>query len=95
MGNIVFSRPVEAKLQNKHEVSTKEVQECLNNQDGKPLKDTRDKHETNPPTMWIIAETNHGRLLKVCFVVKGSKVYIKTAYEPNEDEIAIYNKYGY
>lgn len=95
MCTIIFSQRIEAKLRDKHKVSKKEVLECLDNQDGKLLKDSRENHKTNPPTMWFLAETNHGRLLKVCLVVgKDSKVYIKTAYEPNAEEIRIYEEKG-
>ena len=49
---------------------------------------TREEHRTNPPTHWFLAETCYGRLLKVVFVpdTNGKDIYIKTAYEPNEQK---------
>src|SRR6218665_2388109 len=63
---------------------------------GKDLFDNRPKHKTDPPTRWFIAETDYGVKLKVCFIYHPDTqlVEIKSAFKPNEDEIAIYNKYG-
>ncbi|PLR33020.1 ADP-ribosyl-(dinitrogen reductase) hydrolase [Chimaeribacter californicus] len=87
------------KLLQKHGVSEKEVHECFLNRDGHYLKDTREKNQTLPPTLWFIAETNSGRKLKICFVPRGpgnpSGPVLKTAYEPNRVEEDIYQKHGY
>ena len=59
------------------------------------LEDTRENNKTQPPTRWFIAETDHGRLLKVVFVRRDDGyIYLKTAYEPNEVEVNIYEKYA-
>ncbi len=73
-------------------MSEREVEQCFENRDGSFLKDSREAHLTDPPTLWFIAETNKGRLLKVCFVNQENKIFIKTSYEPNSAEIEIYNR---
>lgn len=87
---IVISKEIEEKLRTKHQVTSKEVQECLANCTGKLLTDNREQHRTNPPTNWIIAETNQRRELKVCFIIIEGAIHIKSAFEPNEKERRIY-----
>ena len=83
------------KLRNKHNVSYTEVNQCFINRDGGFLEDPREDHKTNPVTEWFIAETNKGRKLKVCFVQIGTEIDVKTAFEPNSKEIAMYDEHGY
>lgn len=82
------------KLLQKHQVDAKEVEECFYNKVAGELTDDREQHRTDPPTRWFIAETNKGRLLKVCYVQIGDVIHIKTAYEPNDTEIYIYSQKG-
>lgn len=49
---------------------------------------------TNPVTRWFIAETDLGRKLKVAYMATTDGVVIKTAYDPNKEEIRIYNKFA-
>ena len=91
---IVISKEIEEKLRTKHQVTNKEVYECLANCKGNLLIDNREQHRTNPPTNWIIAETNRRRELKVCFMIIDGDIHIKTAFEPNELERKIYAKHG-
>ena len=93
MGIIVSTRILE-KLARKHNVKKDEVAQCFANRSGRYLRDPRAKHQTNPPTQWFIAETDYGRRLKVVFILAGSDVEIKSAFEPNADEVRIYIKYG-
>ncbi|MEJ2911873.1 ADP-ribosyl-(dinitrogen reductase) hydrolase [Pseudoalteromonas sp. C12FD-1] len=86
---------VRMKLKNKHNVSIYEVEECFSNREGSFLEDTREKNKTNPPTNWFIAETDYGRKLKVVFIELEDRIELKTAYEPNQEEIRIYQKYAY
>jgi uncharacterized DUF497 family protein len=89
------SARVRKKLLEKHGVTMNEVEQCFLNHLGKNLQDTRTDHQTNPPTLWFIAETNHLRKLKVVFVLEfDNSITLKTAYEPNPAEIAIYYKYA-
>ncbi|CAM8113187.1 hypothetical protein [Leclercia adecarboxylata] len=90
----IISTEVEDKLRDKHQVTPKEVDECLLNMTGRLLKDDRAQHKTNPTTWWFIAETNHKRLLKVCFMLIDGDIHIKSAFEPNLEELRIYKKYG-
>ena len=68
---------------------------CFENKYGRLLEDTREEHATTPPTAWFIAETNQCRCLKICFIPYEAELHIKTAYEPNQDEINIYNKHAF
>lgn len=93
---IVISERIRQKLAEKHGVIAEEVTECFLNRAGRFLEDTREEHRTEPPTQWFIAETDAGRALKVVFVENVSKgtIEIKTAYEPNQTEVRIYDKYS-
>lgn len=77
------------KLRDRHGVEMREIEECFLNRDGNFLLDTRAKHRTIPPTYWFIAETNKGRLLKIVFIQDGI-TWIKSAYEANTVELALY-----
>lgn len=81
------------KLTQKHGVSVKEVEEAFANRGNVVLRDRREEHRSDPPTQWLISETNRGRALKICFVVRHDGVHIRTAYPPNEMETKIYERY--
>lgn len=89
-----ISTTVRAKLQSKHDVSEREIEQCFDNKCGLYLIDDREDNKTDPETLWFLAETNKGRVLKVCFMFIDGNVHIKTAYEPNEDEVKVYETYG-
>lgn len=99
---LIISDRIRNKLLLKHNINEPESEICeaFQNREGLYLIDTREKHRTDPPTKWFISETDKGRLLKVVFVQKINKetqkteIHIKTAYEPNEDEIRIYRMCG-
>lgn len=94
-----IAKTILTKIQERHNVSPKEIDECLMNRDGGYLVDTREEHQTNPQTLWFIAETNKGRLLKICFIPKGdgneNGPTLKSAFEPNEIEKNIYQRKAY
>jgi uncharacterized DUF497 family protein len=92
---LIISQAIQAKLSSKHSVSRKEVEECFKNRDGRLLSDSREKHQTDPPTLWFVAATNQQRLLKVVFVQRGPDVFLKSAFEPTSEELRIYRKFGY
>ncbi|MFM1870268.1 MAG: hypothetical protein RLY99_1012 [Pseudomonadota bacterium] len=94
MKNLVISQSIKIKLLEKHFVRRVEIEECFKNRRRQYLEDLRVEHHTDPPTYWFISRTHQGRLLKVVIVFDGSKVYLKTAFEPNSQEIAIYDKYA-
>jgi hypothetical protein len=92
---LVISDGVMKKLQGKvPPVTRREVEQCFENREGGLLRDTREKNRTDPPTMWFVAPTNSNRSLKVVFIQSESNVILKTAYDPNEDERRIYEKYA-
>ncbi len=91
---LMISDKIREKLTYKHGVTEKEIQDCFINRESGFLVDTREDHQSDPPTQWFIAETNKGRSLKIAFVQRGSDIFIRTAYEPNTQEVAIYQKYA-
>ncbi|CAB3753790.1 ADP-ribosyl-(dinitrogen reductase) hydrolase [Paraburkholderia humisilvae] len=93
--NLQISPSVQQKLAGKKPpVKQDEILQCFANREGKFLLDTREDHKSDPPTRWFIAETNFGRKLKIAFIPRGAVVTIRTAYDPNDDELRIYNKHG-
>ena len=94
MKNLIISPSTEAKLKSKHGVTIAEVRQCFRNKNGRLLTDNRALVKTNPPTLWFIADTNKARALKIVYIQIGLQVQLKTAYEPNEVELAIYQKFG-
>jgi len=77
----------------KHGVNKDEIEQCFANRTGPYLEDTRADHLTDPITLWFIAETNFGRLLKIVFIDKNTDLHIRTAYSPNIQELCIYNSH--
>jgi hypothetical protein len=47
-----------------------------------------------PPTLWFIAETNKGRMLKIVYIQYGSEIHLKSAFDPNVVEIGVYARHG-
>lgn len=94
MRPLIISQDTVEKLQNKHNVSRREIEQCFENRVGNYLEDDREDHRTDPPTFWFVAPTNTERLLKVIFVFLDGNVYIKSAYEPSETVVKIYDQKG-
>lgn len=91
----VISAKVRDKLLEKHGVTKDEVIECFANRSGNFLIDTREDHQTDPPSRWFISETCNGKRLKIVFVKENHDIFIKTAYSPNTKEERIYKKHAY
>lgn len=88
-----ISAAVREKLANKTPpVTESEIVQCFANRIGNDLIDTRADNLTNPLTRWFIAETDYGRKLKVAYMPTTQGIIIKSAYDPNEVEIRIFNK---
>jgi hypothetical protein len=85
-----ISPRVEAKLREKHDVSTSEVAECFANRWGKFYTDDREDHRTDPPTYWFVSETDRGRMLKLAFVRYPEHFAITSAYEPKDGSDVLY-----
>lgn len=94
MQNLNIAAAVLDKLKVRHQVTRREVEQCFLNRTGALLIDDRELRRTNPPTLWFIAKTNDGRLLKIVYIQKGRDVYLKSAFEPNGTETAIYARHG-
>lgn len=93
--NLKIFHAVIKKIAEKHNVTSGEVEECFYNREKWLLEDTSEQHLTEPPTMWFIAKTDHGRNLKIVFIeINNTLVELKTAYEPNDDEVRIYEKFA-
>jgi uncharacterized DUF497 family protein len=93
-GSIIISQKIRDKLLQKHDVAETEVKECFANRCGASLIDSREEHASDPPTQWLIAETNKGRLLKVVFICRDGNIFLRSAFEPNQREIDIYEAYA-
>ncbi len=95
MVQLFMTDAVREKLHNKHQVQPEEIIEGFLNREKGFLEDTREEHQTDPPTQWFISKTDKNRPLKIVFVQTSPKeIEIKTAYEPNETETEIYEKHA-
>ena len=94
MNNLIISKAIQDKLLQRHKVTRREVEQCFENRDGKLLTDTRAHTKTVPPTLWFVACTHGGRLLKVVYIQTEHNINLKSCFEPNEVEIAIYKRHG-
>ncbi|MBB5875876.1 ADP-ribosyl-(dinitrogen reductase) hydrolase [Xanthomonas sp. 3498] len=88
--DVRISARVREKLELKHGVTPLEVYQCFLNRDGPSFRDNREDHETDPPTQWFIAETDHGRKLKVVYVQYPDFFAIKSAFEPTQKWVTDY-----
>ncbi len=94
MQNFIVSSGVLVKLKDKHKISLREVEQCFENKCGMYVVDDREDNQTDPATLTFIAPTNQGRLLKVAFIFINGNVHIKTAFDPDEQDIAFYERHG-
>jgi len=92
--DLVVSPAVRRKLELRHRVTIEEVGQCFDNCAGRFLRDRRERHTTTPPTLWFIAPTDKGRLLKVIFIRSSPRTILKSAFEPAEIEKMIYARRG-
>ena len=91
--NLSISIAVREKLANKTPpVTESEIIQCFANRNRSDLLDVRADNRTNPITRWFIAETDFGRKLKVAYMPFTNRIEIKSAYDPNLEELRIYNK---
>ena len=93
--SLSISKAVREKLSNKSPpVTAREIHQCFLNRTGNFLEDTRERNITTPATKWFVSETDLQRKLKVVFIRKSTQIIIKTAYDPNPEELRIYMKYA-
>ena len=92
---LIISAKVREKLAGKRPpVTQDEIVQCIANRTGKLLLDGREQHQSDPPTRWFISETDYGRKLKIALMNTNEGIVIRTAYDPNSEEMRIYKKYG-
>jgi hypothetical protein len=92
---IVISSKVQAKLSAKNPpVQLREIHECFTNRTSTYLLDTRENHQSDPPTRWFIAETHYGRKLKIVFILREGSLTIRSAYPPSEVELSVYARHS-
>lgn len=94
MRQLIISPRIDEKLDKKHDVEPAEIDQCFDNKCGFNLIDDRENHRTDPPSLYFVAETDKGRLLKIIFVYRDGKYYIKSAFEPTQSEIQHYEDEG-
>jgi hypothetical protein len=94
MRALVISSAVVEKLKEKHKVSRREIEQCFENRVGTYVEDDREEHRTDPPTLWFVAPTNCDRVLKILFIFVDGNIHIKSAYEPSEAVIRLYDRVG-
>jgi hypothetical protein len=90
--SLAISGFVAEKLRLIHGVSILELEEAFNGWVGCPVVDSREHHRTKPPTIWFIATTGEGRLLKIVGIPNPPKkqLVIKSAFDADHREISIY-----
>lgn len=94
MKNLIISTAIKEKLLKQHSVDLREVEQCFENKCGVFLEDTRAEHKTDPASLWFIAPTNKGRLLKIIFIFIDGNVHLKSAYAPEQDALDLYDRDG-
>lgn len=89
---IIISPKIRQKLEDEnHQVPEIDIAQCFANRVKGFVLDDREKHRTEPPTMWFVSETDYGRKLKVMFIMRGADIYIKSAYGATDEVERIYN----
>ena len=94
MQNLRISSDTQEKLQSKHSVTRREVEQCFENKCGLYLHDDREEHRSDPPTLWFVAPTHSGRLLKVIFIYRDGQVHLRSAYNADADAQRIYDAHA-
>lgn len=89
---LILTTEIRRKLEDRHQVQELEVRECFLNDHGPYLVDDREGHRTDPPTLWFLGETHRGRILKIIFVHRGGNIYLKSAYDANDNSKRIYKR---
>ena len=86
------SPAIKEKLKNKHGVEWNEVIEAFGNRNKSAgyLEELRPIHQSNPRSLWFIAETDRGRCLKIVFIDFGNDQIIRTAFEATGHQIIQY-----
>lgn len=92
MVNLRISEAVLQKLRDKHNVTRREVEQCFENKCGLYLEDEREDHKSDPPTLWFVAPTSTGRMLKVIFIYRDGQVHLRSAYDADHAAQSMYDR---
>lgn len=93
MKAIVISPAMLEKLETRHSVSRREIEQCFENREGDYVEDTREEHRTDPATLWFVSPTNQNRKLKVIFVFRDGNIYIKSAFDAKDSHVETYEPF--
>ncbi|MDO3521828.1 ADP-ribosyl-(dinitrogen reductase) hydrolase [Ralstonia pseudosolanacearum] len=91
---LAITPSIKHKLEIKHNVTELEVRQCFLNRCGIYLVDDREDHRTDPPTLWFVAETDRGRVLKIIFMHVDGNVVLKSAFDASPAVQGIYDRLG-
>lgn len=85
---------VREKIDLEHGVSFLEAEEAFNNFSGRFLIDDREKNFAGAGrrTLWCLSQTYDGRILKLVIIPDNDSCILRTAYEPNQYEVDLWNK---
>lgn len=83
---------IRKKLTEKHGISELEIEQCFLNRRMPVLIDDLEDHATDPPSLFFVSHTDKGRRLLVVYIQKGPKVVIKTAFEPSDARVSVYER---
>lgn len=92
MVNLRISPGVLEKLGTKHKVDRREIEQCFDNKCGLFLMDDREDHQSDPPTLWFVAPTNKGRLLKIIFIYRDGHMDLRSAYDADAAAQRLYDR---
>lgn len=94
MSQLRISPGVLEKIVAKHKVDRREVEQCFENKCGSYLLDNREDHKSDPPTLWFVAPTNKGRLLKIVFIYRDGYLNLRSAYDADAKVQGIYDRHA-
>jgi uncharacterized DUF497 family protein len=88
---LIVSNKIKAKLLLKHQVTVEEVIQAFADRPDYVVEDEREDHKSDPPTVWFVASTDRGRMLKVAYIQRGDDIYLRTAHPAKEAHIRLFN----
>ena len=91
MQNLRISPAILEKLEKKHSVRRREVEQCFENKCGLYLVDDREDHKSDPPTLWFVAPTSQGRKLKIIFIYRDGQVHLRSAFDASPSVQRLYD----
>lgn len=95
---IIISGEIEKKIgaDDHGNITVKEVHECFENHCGRYAYEQHPQHKNDlgQATPWFVADTNHGRTLKIMFVRRGGDVFLKSAYPATDKVQRIYARFA-